>query len=209
MIPNCFVGIDPSFSGLGITVINDQDKTITFKELAVDIKHGAFSEIAEASEIMSNKVITELDYSRLHNCCIGMEIPPVQGMYAVKLWALDTEIYRAIVKNFMIKPYLFNVPYLKFINKEYKSKADTKNMINNILEAFKLEGYHIKQTLKDKRGKDRKLTSNECDSFLYAIRMYVKTHYENGIESDMLGNIIEINDKFLEEKETLIGKKID
>ena len=200
---------EPSFSGLGLSLINTQDKTIIFRELSVEVGHGTFAEIAGASEIMKNKVLTELDYSSLHNCSIGMEIPPVQGMYAVKLWALDTEIYRGIRDNLCIKPYLFNVPYLKFINKEYKSKADTKNMINNILEAFKVEGYHIKQCLKDKRGKDRKLTSNECDSFLYAVRMYVKAYYDEGIEDNVLGNIIEINDKFIVEKETLLGKKIE
>lgn len=50
---------------------------------------------------------------------IGMEIPPVTGMYAVKLWALDTHLYNNLIMN---DKYLFNVPYLKFINKKYESK---------------------------------------------------------------------------------------
>lgn len=107
-------------------------------------------------------------------------------MYAVKLWALDTEVYRLLKSNFNNLIYLFNVTYLKFINKEYKSKKDTKEMINNIVNVFKDNGYEIKQTLLDKRDKPRKLTSNECDSFLYAVRMYVKYHYDNGIMTDML-----------------------
>lgn len=139
------------------------------------------------------------------NVLIGMEIPPVTGMYAVKLWALDTHLYNSFIYT---KPYLFNVPYLKFINKKYEGKNDTKEMINNIIELFKDEGYEIEQKLKDKKGKPRKLTSNECDSFIYAIRMFVKYTYKNGIEDPMLANIVDINDKFLEEKETTIGKKI-
>jgi hypothetical protein len=210
MIPNVFIGIDPSFSGLGLSLINTQDKTIIFKELSVNVGHGTFAEIAEASYDMTDKVLRELLYSSLHNCSIGMEIPPVQGMYAVKLWALDTELYRKIKDNIEKDSlYLFNVPYLKFINKEYKSKKDTKEMIDKIIKAFEIEGYHIEQRLKDKRGKPRKLTSNEYDSFLYAVRMYVKAYYDEGIEDNVLGNIVEINDKFIVEKETLLGKKID
>lgn len=129
-------------------------------------------------------------------------------MYAVKLWALDTDVYRALKSNFNNMIYLFNVTYLKFINKEYKSKKDTKDMITNIVNVFKDNDWTINQTLLNKKGKQRTLTSNECDSFLYAIRMYIKYHYDNNLMTDMLGEIININDKFLEEKETIIGKKI-
>lgn len=50
---------------------------------------------------------------------VGMEIPPVTGMYAVKLWALDTYLYNNLIMNDIL---LFNVPYLKFINKKYDRK---------------------------------------------------------------------------------------
>ena len=209
MINNYFVGIDPSFSGLGLSIIDEDKKEIIFKELSVDIGYGAFTEIANASHVMTSKVISQLMDIWHKPKLIGMEIPPVTGMYAVKLWALDTEIYRGLSSNGINDIYLFNVPYLKFINKEYKSKKDTKDMINNIINIFKDNGWTITQTLLDKRNKPRKLTSNECDSFLYAIRMYVKYHYDNNIMTDMLGEIININDKFLISKETKIGKKVD
>ena len=206
---NYFIGIDPSFSGLGLSIINEEKKEITFKELSVDVGIGAFAEIAKASHIMSAKVIKELKDIWYDPKLIGMEIPPVTGMYAVKLWALDTDIYRGLESNSNNDIYLFNVTYLKFINKEYKSKKDTKEMIQNIVNVFKDNGWTINQTLLNKKNKPRLLTSNECDSFLYAIRMYIKYHYDNNKMTDMLGEIININDKFLEEKETKIGKKIE
>ena len=198
-----FGGIDPSFKGMGTTMIDVLNKRITFNELSVDVGHGAFAEIAKASEEMVSLFIHKNnDFNRL-DALIGMEIPPVTGMYAVKLWALDSLLYNNVGVD-----YLFNVPYLKFINKKYEGKKDTKEMINNILKSFEDNGYEIIQTLVDKKGKPRKLTSNECDSFIYAIRMFVKYHYENNIMNEMLAEIININDKFLEEKETIIGKKI-
>ena len=34
---NYFVGIDPSFLGLGLSIIDKDNKIITFKELSVDV----------------------------------------------------------------------------------------------------------------------------------------------------------------------------
>ena len=173
---NMFAGIDPqlSYKGMGTSLINMENKTITFNELSVDVGHGAFAEICRAAEDMVSLFIRENnDFNRL-DTLVGMEIPPVTGMYAVKLWALDTLLYNNVGVD-----YLFNVPYLKFINKKYDGKKDTKEMIDEIIEVFKDNGYTVVQTLTDKRGKPRKLTSNECDSFIYCIRMFVKYHYEN------------------------------
>lgn len=202
---NYFVGIDPSYKGLGISIIDNINKIITFKELSVDVKHGAFAEIAAAAEEMIDLFLTENKEIIRVDAVIGMEIPPVTGMYAVKLWALDTMLYNSLIMN---DKYLFNVPYLKFINKKYTSKKDTMKMIDDILLEFKDHNYTIIQTLTDKKGKPRKLTSNECDSFLYALRMYVKYYYDNGIEDEVLPFIININPLFIEEKETTLGKKI-
>ena len=202
---NYFVGIDPSYKGLGISIIDNINKTITFKELSVDVKHGAFAEIAAAAEEMVDLFLTENKEIIRVDAVIGMEIPPVTGMYAVKLWALDTMLYNSLIMN---DKYLFNVPYLKFINKKYTSKKDTMKMIDDILLEFKDHNYTITQTLTNKKGKPRKLSSNECDSFLYALRMYVKYYYDNGIEDEVLPFIININPLFIEEKETTLGKKI-
>ena len=176
MLKDKFVGIDPSFKGLGFSCININYKSITFDELSVDVGYGSFKEISEASTNMI-RLFNHTLYKYINeNSLIGMEIPPVTGMYAVKLWALDTHLYNNISDKDV---WLFNVPYLKFINKKYDSKKDTKEMINQIIDVFKDNGYTIEQNLKDKKGKDRKLTSNECDSFIYCIRMFVKYHYEN------------------------------
>lgn len=176
MLKDKFVGIDPSFKGLGFSCININYKSITFDELSVDVGYGSFKEISEASTNMI-RLFNHTLYKYINeNSLIGMEIPPVTGMYAVKLWALDTHLYNNISDKDV---WLFNVPYLKFINKKYDSKKDTKEMINQIIDVFKDNGYTIEQNLKDKKDKDRKLTSNECDSFIYCIRMFVKYHYEN------------------------------
>lgn len=90
---NYFVGIDPSFKGMGVSIIDSVNKKLIFRELSVDVKHGAFAEIADASQEMVDQFLqVNRDIIRV-DALIGMEIPPVTGMYAVKLWALDTLLY--------------------------------------------------------------------------------------------------------------------
>lgn len=203
-----FFGIDPSFVGFGLSEINLDNKVIWFREFSVDVKHGAFAEITEAAVEMEHILDTETNFMSSE---VGMEIPPVSGMYAVKLWALDSRVYNHI-KSEANNIWLFNVPYLKFINstntKNY-SKKDTMKMIDDILDVFKSNKFEIIQDLKDKRGKDRKLTSNECDSFLYCIRVFVKYSLENGVNGEIVQEILNVNERFSVEKETKLGKKIE
>ena len=205
---NLFFGIDPSFVGFGLSEINLEEKRVRFREFSVDVKHGAFAEITEAAVEMETILMNEVDFGA---SIVGMEIPPVSGMYAVKLWALDSRVYDR-VKLFTDDVWLFNVPYLKFINstntKNY-SKKDTMKMIDDILDVFKSNKFEIIQDLKDKRGKDRKLTSNECDSFLYCVRVFVKYSLENGVNGEIVQEILNVNERFSVEKETKLGKKIE
>lgn len=202
---NYFMGIDPSFKGLGVSIIDPINKKLIFRELSVEVNHGAFAEIAKASQDMVDKFLTvNSDMIRV-DALIGMEIPPVSGMYAVKLWALDTHLYNSLIMNDV---YLFNVPYLKYINNKYTGKKDTMKMINQIIDVFKDNGYEVIQELTNKKGKPKTLTNNECDSFIYAIRMFIRYHYDNAIENPMMFEIININDRFITEKETEIGKKL-
>lgn len=203
----CFIGIDPSFAGLGLSIIDTERKEINFRELKVELGSGTFVEVTKASDIMFNQLFNQI--SKLDsNTFIGMEIPPVQGMYAVKLWALDTHLYRNLINNNFTNVWLFNVPYLKFINKKYEGKKDTKEMMTKIVEVFKDYGYSINTNLKSKNGKDRKLTSNQLDSFIYAVRMFVKYSMKFAKNPDIVSEILNINENFLEEKETILGKKL-
>ena len=200
-----FYGIDPSFVGFGLSEINLENKVIWFREFSVDVKHGAFAEITEAAVLMEHILDEKTNFMSSE---VGMEIPPVSGMYAVKLWALDSRVYDHVSSE-ANNVWLFNVPYLKFINGKTNSKKDTMKMIDDILDVFKSNKFEIIQDLKDKRGKDRKLTSNECDSFLYCIRVFVKYSLENGVNGEIVQEILNVNDKFSIEKETKLGKKID
>lgn len=197
-----FIGIDPSFKGLGLSAISVDGQYVLFDEKSVDVGEGSFAEITKASIEMCKNI----DNMKFKNTEIGMEIPPVNGFYAVKLWALDSRIYEHILSQNPSNIWLFNVPYLRFINGKNNTKKDTMKMINSIVEVFKFNDFQIIQTQKDKRGKDRKLTSNQCDSFLYCVRVFIKYCLEHGIFPEIVQDILNINDKFIVEKETSTGK---
>jgi hypothetical protein len=187
---------------MGISNIDIENKVLNFYEYSVEVGEGSFAEVTNASIEMINNNFTQLDFKKSY---IGMEIPPVSGMFSVKLWALDTRVYEYICKQTK-DVWLFNVPYLKFINGKDNTKQDTINMIEQIVKAFETEGFKINQFSKTKNGKDRKLTSNECDSFLYCLRIFVKYSIENGTNAELVQEIISINERFIIEKETLCGK---
>ena len=115
---------DPSFTGFGISTINIQHKILIFDETSVEVGEGSFAEITDAAVQMEEKV-NKTNY--FDSAIVGMEIPPVSGFYAVKLWALDSRIYNSI-KAKANQIWLFNVPYLKFINGKNNSKKDTMKM---------------------------------------------------------------------------------
>lgn len=207
MIPDTvhrFIGIDPSYKGLGLSFIeiNNVERTLFFDEKSVDVGEGSFAEVTKASIEMCKNI----DKVYFLGAEVGMEIPPVNGFYAVKLWALDSRIYEHILQKDPNNIWLFNVPYLKFINGKDNSKQDTMKMINDIVEVLKLNDFKVIQCLKNKKGKERKLTSNQCDSFIYCIRVFIKYCLENGLYPEIVQDILNINDKFIVEKETKTGK---
>ena len=181
-----------------MSIINIEDKIITFDQQSVEIADGKFIAIANACLDM----ITQLLFDHIElveeTSLIGMETPPVMARFTEKLWSLDTLLYRTLYK-----PYVFNVAYIKFIHGTSKyNKKDTINLINEIIQIFIDNGYKINQLFcSEKTGKPRKMTDNESDATVYAVRMFIKYHLENNIESKIVDEILKINPRFKEIKE--------
>lgn len=191
-------GIDPSFSGLGLSKISLPDKIIYLDQKSVDISDGKFIAISNACLDMIVELLSS--HPELSSECsyIGMETPPVMARFTEKLWSLDTLLYRSINK-----PYVFNVSYIRFLHGTSKySKKNTIDLVNKLLEIFVKNGYVVNQLYcSDKTGKPKKMTDNESDSFIYATRMFVKYHLDNNIESSIVNEILENYIRFKEIKE--------
>ena len=192
------IGLDPSFSGAGVAVIDLENKKISLREFSVDLGERTFPYVCKAAMEMTTKLIDNNPEFINKNTLVGIEIPPTQGLFSVKLWALDAYIYNNLID---CKKYLFSTAYLRYIHKKKSDKKDTMNLISIILDLFKEEGFIVEQTLLDKRNKPRKFTSNQCDAMLYATRIYCKYHLENGIIDNVTPQIIELNDRFAVNKE--------
>ena len=219
------VGIDPSFTGLGMTVINLEHKTLALKEFGTDLKGGSFSHIVEATDEMVKTAISSLPEN---TSLVGMEIPPTQGFYAVKLYALDTHLYRLLKEN-EIQTYLFGVPYLRYINGKSSKKEDTISTVIELMKIFSRHGFSFFQTnaevmrLTEKKSKTLAyaevnnqpyfgFTHNQADSFIYAVRMLVlfATCFPQVIVNtglvDLIHDIVDYKPRFAIIKETLTGK---
>lgn len=192
------IGIDPSFSGLGISKISLKEKVIYLDQKSVDIKDGKFIAISNACLDMLVELLASHPELTDENSLIGMETPPVMARFTEKLWSLDTLLYRSINK-----PYVFNVSYIKYLHGTNKyNKKDTICLVNKILDLFISAGYSVNQLYcSDKTGKPKKMTDNEADSFVYATRMFIKYHKELNDINPLVSAILEECQKFEEVKE--------
>lgn len=195
---NIIAGLDPSFRGCGLVLINIETKTITLKEFSVDLGERTFPYICKASENMVSIFKENAKELYSENTWLGIEIPPTRGLFSVKLWALDAHLYNSLTQ---CKKFLFSTSYLRYIHGKANEKKDTINFINNIFKFFEDSGYTIIQTLTNAKGKPKKYTSNQCDAMLYATRIYCKYFLGEGLQDDVTPQIIEYNDRFIQNKE--------
>lgn len=183
------VGIDPSFKGMGIAVIDKENKEIRLDELSVELNGGKFKNIAESAAEMTAQVLAHHKLDLMGEVLIAMEQPPSTGFYTEKLWALDTTLYRCLP----VKPFMFPVAYLTYLHGKRNSKDDTINLMNEVIEIFKDNGYEVKCS-------EKKMTSNQADALLYATRMYIRSEQEGSL-TDIGNRIIGLKERYKEFKE--------
>lgn len=185
------IGIDPSFKGMGIAIIDKDKKEIRLNELSVELNGGKFRNIAESSAEMTAQVLAHHKEDLEGDVLIAMEQPPTTGFYTEKLWALDTTLYRCLP----VKPFMFPVAYLTYLHEKRNSKDDTMALMEQVLEIFRANNYIINNT-------EKKMTSNQADALLYAVRMYLRSEQmtEEGL-TDIGQAIVELKNRYKDFRE--------
>ena len=185
------IGIDPSFKGMGIAVIDKDKKEIRLDELSVELSGGKFRNIAESSAEMTAQVLAHHKEDFEGEILMAMEQPPSTGFYTEKLWALDTTLYRCLPQ----KPYMFPVAYLTFLHGKRNTKDDTINLMNEVISLFTQNGYKLICS-------EKKMTSNQADALLYATRMFMRSEQttEEGL-SEIGKGIYRLKERYAEFKE--------
>lgn len=154
-----YVGIDPSFTRTGISIIT-KNRELIFRTLSEKIGKKDFPNIYNASKILSNKLSSLL--LGYDPCQVVMEFAPPIASMSPALFSLDTLYVDTISERLvgLYHPMTLN----KIIGLKKKSKADSIFAGKVVVEELLTKGYSCSQ----------KRISNDCYEALLYISYYLK-----------------------------------
>lgn len=210
---NSYIGLDPSFTGFGISIIDDELKKVSFYETSYPIDKRSTLKKFDAIEIITHAVQRILSKNIADTSYFGQEISTAySGWFMAELYALDFETYRTNLEEFEPESYdLYSQTYITFIT-GHKSSLKEKTIFlleDEILPIFEFYGYTIckdstAQTKTDQKEGNKyirreTITNNEADSFIYALREFIKHSKEEIIKKE----ILEVLPRLLEDDKEL------
>jgi hypothetical protein len=210
---NSYVGLDPSFTGYGISIIDEEIKKVSFFETSYPIDKKSTLRKFDAIEIISHAVSKILRKNTSDKIFIGQEVSTAYtGWFIAELYALDFETYRKNIESLLPAHYdLFSQTYITFITGHKSSLKEQTIFIleDKILPIFVTNGYEVykdtttmtKTDVKEKNRyiKRETITNNEADAFIYALREFIKYSNDNKTKNE----ILQVLPKLLEDSKEL------
>lgn len=154
-----YIGIDPSFTRTGISIIT-KDRKLVFLTLSEKIGKKDFPNIYNSSKILSNKLGSIL--SEYDPCKVVMEFAPPVASMSPALFSLDT-LYANTISDRLVELY-HPMTLNKIIGLKKKSKSDSVFAGKVVVEELLSKGYSCSQ----------KRISNDCYESLLYISYYMK-----------------------------------
>lgn len=209
-----YVGLDPSFTGCGISIINSDTKVIDLIEISASInKKSTISKLQAISDI-SNQVKDIISKGRnSYGICIGQEVSTdYTGWFVAELFGLAYGIYEKILTIDNVDSYsLYSQGYIKYIHGHRIIKEDTIFLVEDLLNIFRKYGYTVnidktamtstgvKEPNKNRYIKKETITNNEADSFIYALRKFIE--YNKPLDLSL--EILDKHPRFLDDNKEL------
>lgn len=194
MCPKIIIGIDPSYSACGLTIIDRFHKIIKTYVVSTSLGKQDFYNICMKSKEQVDKICETISkYSDEKNILasldtvVGMENALPYAFNSVALTALDVQLFHRFTE---IKVALFNPTYLNYIMGKH-TKKDSINLAKGLISIFEKDGY------KHARQEEKNLTDGEAESLIYAARMLCRTEPYDKVSKA----ILELQPLFADEKE--------
>lgn len=206
---NSYVGYDPSFTGFGITIINEDLKTLEFYERSFEIdkkstlkKFAAIDQAARTTKSVTSSRVSDSVY-------IGQEVSTAYtGWFVAELYALDYAVQKKVVEKLSPKVYnLYSQTYITYVTGHKSSlKEQTIFLLEDIIiPIFEKHGYSLikaqtamtKTDVKEGRSyvKRETITNNEADAFIYALKQFIDYSADDSLKQDILFHLPKLADK--------------
>lgn len=160
------VGVDPSFTGTGVVVLDLDSKTFTLSEIKGSMGR-SFQETYFQSRDRSNRLFLYLrDTLKLtSDTIIHTEIPFPNREASCGLYQLDSLLLESFQK-ITTDIYMSNPMHLAHIHGKRKySKSDSVALSHSLLEVFLNNGYSVSK---------KRYSHNISEAMLYVFRSYVR-----------------------------------
>lgn len=187
------IGLDPSFTRTGITIIDLTNKRIWFETAACkigekqfeNVVHAAKSIVSQLKEIIFNYCKDDYD--------LVMESPLPCSSMSSALYSLDTLIYNEF-ESHIKKTYNPATLRSKIHGHKY-SKTDSQELANKYINILSKKMYTILSIL----GTKRKIPHDCCESFLYC-HLFLKDNNHTDFQFDNSDEIKKYKDRIKELK---------
>lgn len=187
------LGIDPSFTGMGISIIDVENKQITLAEIKGKMGRGFEETFTNAIDITS-RVIKLVSPFEITN--ILSEEPFNGAMASSGLYQLDSLLFFNLItlKTFQ-SIHTMHPSYLKGIHGHSKyKKSESTELAKSFLDVFLDNDFTCNKT---------KFSHNVSESFIYATRLYCKMSDTNEITK----HLYHIKPYLKENKEKILYRK--
>lgn len=160
MIEKTIVGIDPSFTRTGISVVT-LDKKIFFKTLSHPIGKKDFPNTYSAAYALANQLKDYLEQFKPYD--VVMEYAPPISSMSPALYSLDSLYHYVLHDN--IRELYNPIVLTKIIGHKGRTKAESVVLALSIVEELKQNGWEVQQK--------RKPCHDCCEALIY-INYYLK-----------------------------------
>ena len=187
------LGIDPSFTGMGISIIDAENKQITLAEIKGTMGR-SFQETFNNSINVVSRVIKLVSPFKVSH--ILSEEPFNGAMASSGLYQLDSLLFFNLItlKSFQ-SIHTIHPSYLKTIHGHSKyKKSESTELAKEFLNIFLNNDYECNKT---------KFSHNVSESFIYACKLYYKMSDTNEISKELY----RIKPCLKDNKEKLLYKK--
>lgn len=158
------MGIDPSFSSMGIAMIDTETKQITFERIKGEMGsryQEIFYQSVDRSKAIVN-LVKEFKPDIVHS-----EEPLPQATSSSGLFMLDSMLFYSMMLAGVPKIMNSHPTHLRHLHEKKYTKTDSVNLAKEMIEVFYNAGYKTNKT---------RFNNDEAEAFIYLCRLYYSTH---------------------------------
>lgn len=185
------LGVDPSYTRLGYTIIDSDSKVIFIDNIPG--KRGNSYQTVWQNAV--RKAYSLINLLKDYNLDFAITEEPFIGRESSEgLFCLDSILNYSLMLKGIKEIYNTNPAYLRTLHGYTYSKSDSVELAKSLKAVYEKHGYSFNKT---------RYNDDESESFIFATRLFIRKR----VDLTLLNDLIDVNPKLELEKEKLLYSK--